>query len=257
MMLDGNNVPVTKNHAGYDGGDSLANYCRYYLACFKLTPVLVAHKLNFTPFIVMPGVVCRHPGKGLDPEGKIYMNIPSFWYDSREVSRDNTRALHWLVALRYKLLENGLSPQALLDLEDVYIQYTSVRKSRTAQNGDILLPFQFATKGLELFLRDVELMFNLSVVCGLLPSIKHDAPMGIGKGKRIFFSWQDEDHVDGDVNMAADLIGCSLVKPTILSKLANKIYLLVRGDKAISHYYRVESGNNPEIGQAINLALRS
>ncbi len=255
MMLDSNNVPVTKNYAGYDGGDSLANYCRYWLANVKLQPVLAAHKLNFTPFIVMPGIVCRHPGKGTDPEGRPYNNVPSFWSDTREVSRDNTRALHWLVAIRYKLLENGLSPQALLDLEDVYVQYTSVRKSRTAQNGDILFPLQFATGGLSLVLRDIELMFNLSVVCGLIPSIKHDAPMGVGKGKRIFFSWQDEDHVDGDVNMAADLIGCSLVKPTLLSKLATKIYKLIRGDKAISHYYREASGNNPEIGQALNLAL--
>lgn len=254
-MFDSNNVPVTKNYAGYDGGDSLANYCRYWLATYKTTPVLAAHKLNFTPFIVMPGIVCRHPGKGIDPGGKPYNNVPSFWSDSREVSRDNTRALHWLVALRFKLLDAGLSPQALLDLEDIYIQYTFVRKCRTAQNGDILLPLQFAAKGIALFLRDLELLFNLSVVCGLIPSFKHDAPFGLGKGKRIFFSWQDEDHVDGDVNMAADLIGCSLVKPTFLSKMATKIYKSIRGNKAISHYYREESGNNPEIGQALNLAL--
>lgn len=243
MMLDSNGLPVTKNHAGYDGGDSLANFCRWTLgkALNGKTPSI----LKLAHYQVLPGVYVRHPGTGDDPEGKPFLATPSFWSDPKELSRDNTRALMWLL-----YIDKSFS------MYELFMHTYRQRKYLTAQNGDIMFPFILTTNHILLLLRDFELLVNTSIVCGLIPLNKHDNPNGFGKGKRWFFSWQDSDWCDGDANMVTDLAGCKLVKETLISKLCTWIYRKVRGAKYIRHYYRSEAGNNPEIAEEFVQGLK-
>lgn len=246
-MIDSNDIPVTKNNAGYDGGDGLANYCRYALVRV-LNAVPKPDLSSIGIFEVSPGVLVRHPGTGLDPEGVPWKDVPTFWNDPKELSRDNSRALYWLV---HTAELNNQMPEFTNRIVAAY----KARHSLTTQNGEIMLPLQGASSGPLLWLRDAELVFNTAVQTGLFPIFKHDKPWGLGKGKRVTFTWLDSDEVDGDVNLTADYVGVKLTTETWISKLCTAWYKLVRGAKALRHYYRAESGNNPEIAEEYVKAL--
>lgn len=239
MMLDSNGLPVTKNEYGYDGGDSLANYCRWKLGWLLNNPSGVLASVALQSCEVAPGIFVRHPGTGRDPEGKAYSNVPYFWNDPKQLSRDNSRALHWLLLITKQPLET---------YQHLMSRYRG-RGYLLAQNGDVMLPLYLAKYQPFLLLRDLELLYNTFTVCGLIPVNKHDNPKGFGKGKRWFFSWQDEDWCDGDTNLLVDMAGSKLYKPTLLSSFATWLYKKIRKAKYIRHYYRTESGNNPEIAE--------
>lgn len=248
MMIDSNGIPVTRNDAGYDGGDGLANYSRYALVRI-LNEVPKPDFSNIGVFEYRNGILVRHPGTGNDPDGNPWKNVPYFWASPAQLSRDNSRALFWLIHTE------ELKKQMPAFVSRVLTSYKQ-RGSLTAQNGDIMLPLQGATIGPLLWLRDLELLFNTAVQTGLFPIFKHDKPWGFGKGKRITFTWLDSDEVDGDANLTADYAGTILVKSTWISKTCLAWYRLVRGAKGVRHYYRAESGNNPQIAEEYVKALR-
>lgn len=236
MNLDNNGLPMTRNASGWDGGDSLANFCRWKLGELLLGNIVI-DLFPLDQLETAPGIYVRHPSLGIDPDNNPILHPAYFWYVPQEVSRDQSKALHWLLSF-----VGGKREARLLG---AYAQ----RGYLFAQNKDIMLPLYMAKAEPFLFLRDVELWINTAIVCGLVPIVKHDAAWGFGKGKKFFFSWQDSDWCDGDVNLVVDYAGIKLRKRTWLSDMALKFYKRVRGARFIRHYYREESGNNPAIAE--------
>ncbi len=248
-------LPLTINeHGRPDGGDSLANFARYYLACLATGKPFTLEPL--THVLSPEGVCIRHPGEGF--YCSFYYQGPLFWNNPKEVSRDQMKALMWVMAYYKKhpelLKDKPKFATLFTQLEYLY----SKRLYMFAQNGDVMLPFFMAKSYPWLLFRDLEMLINLAIVCGVLPIVRHDKPWGFGKGYKVMFSWQDkEDWCDGDCNMLVDLIGSFLIKDTWMSKWMRRIYNKIRGDKYIQHYYRNESGNNEEIGRELALAGKS
>lgn len=251
MNLDSNGLPAVINEIGFDYGDSLANYCRWQLALIALGhPVNLA---SFPKLVQFPeGQLMRHPGSGTNPDGSsIALTAAPFWSDPKQVSRDNSRACHWLVALSTS--EESFTDEAFAALQLVGLEYS--QRGWKAQNGDVMAPFQLAKSGYKVFLRDLEIFGSVLVQIGLIPIFKHDKPWGFGKGKKITFTWLDSDEVDGEPNLTADLVGSKLVKDTLFSKVNRYLYRKLRGAASVRHYYRKESGNNPEIAELYSSAL--
>lgn len=253
MMLDNRGLPATINNLGqYDYGDSLANYCRWKVAELALYPKEVTLK-EFPAYVDENFQLRRHPGNGYNPDNTPIQNYPSFWTDPKEVSRDNSRACHWLMALSTKY--PTISDKAFAVLQMLRLKYEKERKSLYAQNKDIMFPFQFARSGISLFLRDLEIAVGVATQVGLIPIFKHDKPFGIGYKKSVTFTWLDKDEVDGDANLVCDLVAANLNQPTKFLSVLTSIYRKFRGAKGVRHYYRKESGNNPEIAELYVKAL--
>lgn len=253
MMLDNRGLPATINHLGqYDYGDSLANYCRWKVAQLALTPNEVTLK-EFPAYVDEQFQLRRHPGNGISPDGTTITNYASFWTDPKEVSRDNSRACHWLMALSTKY--PNISDKTFAVLQMLKLKYEKDRKSLYAQNKDIMFPFQFAQSGIKLLLRDLEIGVGVAVQVGLIPIFKHDKPFGLGYKKSITFTWLDADEVDADANLVCDLVAANLNRPTKLLTFMTAVYRKFRGARGVRHYYRKESGNNPELAELYVQAL--
>lgn len=248
-------LPLTLNEHGLpDGGDGLANLFRLLLiATYNKT---YKHgDIDESVSSVIDGYgICKRSHKYVSiysPEESLLLTNsgPDFWTNPNEVSRDQMRALMWMVEFnnRYPL---ALREEPLLTtrLKQVASQYRS-RGYMMAQNKDLMLPTFMLNKPVLSLIRDLEMGVNLAMVCGLIPMMRHDKPWGFGKGKKFMFSWQDSDWCDGDVNMLVDFIGASMLYDSIPLKVMKRIYKIVRGSRFIKHYYRKESGNNPVIGE--------
>lgn len=135
----------------------------------------------------------------------------SFWFDHTSVSRDQLRPWQWI------------SPEII--------------KENRAPNGDILLPRW--TLRLQVFVETL-------IAIGLLPVTQYDRPWGVGKQKRLSFTWQDPDYCDIDANLV-----CDLEQMRVRRKggwISRKLYKLFRGTRAVLHYYRAEAGGVVAIG---------
>lgn len=251
MYYDKNGLLMTINKQGQlDGGDTAANegFSKFgiYIRLMKLKlPINYNYYLNLAevmPFLEpkQDGNFIRHPGPGAD-----------FWSDPKQFSRDQQIPL--IIAL------GAYKEYAILwRMFKAHIKRFFHYQNKDIACVEILSLYSRAFKMWPLYpliiIGDIWTLFNTFNRCGLIPRWKEETSE---------FVKLNNDDVGDDKNHIMCLLQAKLWYPTPISFIASWIYKKFRPKNrgntelnetspiqgAITHYFREESGNNPEISE--------